>query len=273
MWRQQKDKRGGFEVSIYAVTRSKLLTKMLSSLRSGATWATLFAFSRAVASIAYEEYILAPDSRILKPRSVRTVNGSVTNAAALLEGADGFAIFNSSCWVTLDYEKNIGGLLSVEVKSSSSENVTIGVTFSESSEWISPLTSDGMSDGAPSEILYLSIADGPGVYSLSEDHIRGGFRYLTLSTTSGAVIEVASVTTNFTAAPHRDPRDYTGYFNCDDDLLNRIWYAGECTMKYRQRQASKIAQELILPSSVPSTPLPENPTSGERLQLGRTPGP
>ena len=24
-------------------------------------------------------------------------------------------------------------------------------------------------------------------------------------------------------------RDYTGYFHCDDELLNRIWYAGAYT--------------------------------------------
>jgi hypothetical protein len=35
----------------------------------------------------------------------------------------------------------------------------------------------------------------------------------------------------FTPVPHRDPRDFTGYFHSDDELLNRIWYAGVYTVQ------------------------------------------
>jgi hypothetical protein len=117
--------------------------------------------------------------------------------------------------------------LSIEVASWSPPNATIGVTFSESSEWVSPTVNNGLSDERFSEALYLSVGQRPRTYSLSEDHIRGGFHYLTLSGTAGAVIEPTSTITNFTSVPHRDPRKYTGYFHSNDELLNRIWYAGK----------------------------------------------
>lgn len=49
--------------------------------------------------------------------------------------------------------------------------------------------------------------------------------------TTGSV-EVISAEVQYTAMPHwKDDAlaDYTGYFHCDDDLLNRIWYAGAYT--------------------------------------------
>jgi len=36
----------------------------------------------------------------------------------------------------------------------------------------------------------------------------------------------SQISTYFTAAPVQDLRDYKGYFHSNDELLNRIWYAG-----------------------------------------------
>lgn len=76
-------------------------------------------------------------------------------------------------------------------------------------------------------MLYLNIGAGSGTYSVSRDHEYGGFRYLTIVGTADATIEMLSVETNFTAVPVNDPRAYTGYFHCEVELMNRVWYAGE----------------------------------------------
>lgn len=72
----------------------------------------------------------------------------------------------------------------------------------------------------------------PGTYTTDSDHARGGFRYLTLVHNTTGSIDVESISVHYTAMPHYEEdqiANYTGYFHCDDDLLNRIWYAGAYT--------------------------------------------
>lgn len=177
----------------------------------------------------YSHYILAPDNRTISPVSVYNINGSVTNAEAVTATGNGTAVFDGLVGVTYDYGKNIAGVVSVTVGASSSPDAFIGLTYSESSLWISPNGSDATQDIGIDDILWLAVGEGPGTYSVSRDHERGAFRYLSLVTNTSGTIEVTAVTTNFTAAPVNDLRAYSGYFNCNEELLNRIWYAGAYT--------------------------------------------
>jgi hypothetical protein len=180
-----------------------------------------------VAAIPYSEYILAPDSRILYPFAIHKINGSVSNAASLIGGARGRAIFHGASSVTFDYGKNIAGVVSVTVGTSSSPDAQIGLTYTESSLWINGQASDATADAGLDEVLRLPVGKGPGTYTVGRYHERGAFRYLSLVSNCNASIEVTSVETNFTAAPVQDLRAYKRYFHCNDDLLNRIWYAGK----------------------------------------------
>ena len=202
---------------------------MLCTLSISQCVAVAFAllFKYAVA-VPYSQYILAPSSRTLYPSSIYKVNGTVENAESLTNSAVGNATFtgaNSS--VTFDYGKNIAGVVSVTVGTSSSLDAFIGLTYTESSEWISGLGSDATADAGIDAILWLPVGQGAGSYSVSREHERGGFRYLSLITNTSATIEVTEISTNFTAAPVNDLQAYTGYFHSNDELLNRIWYAGK----------------------------------------------
>lgn len=45
---------------------------------------------------------------------------------------------------------------------------------------------------------------------------------------STGTVEVRSVVVDYRAAPtQEDLTAYTGYFHSNDELLNRIWYAGK----------------------------------------------
>ena len=106
----------------------------------------------------------------------------------------------------------------------------IGLAYTESSLWISD-ECDATADAGLDEALYFHVT-GPGEYTVSRQHERGAFRYLSLLHNSTGSIEVEQVTVDFTAMPHWEDdqlRDYSGYFNCDDELINRIWYAGAYT--------------------------------------------
>jgi len=193
---------------------------------------SLLAFLALTVNAAkYEQYILAPNSRTLHPASVYKVNGTVDNAESLVGAPQGSAAFRGISAVTFDYGKNIAGRVSLNIGQVSDSNQYIGVTFSESSLWISGEGSDATHDAGIDEILWFRVT-GPGVYTAPPERVRGAFRYLSLVHNSTGSVEVTGVTTNFTAMPHYDEeqlRNYTGYFHCNDGLLNRIWYAGAYT--------------------------------------------
>jgi hypothetical protein len=187
---------------------------------------SLLIVASSVTAIPYSEYILAPSSRTLYPSSVYQVNGSVTAAESLVGGPDGSAVFNGISSITFDYSKNIAGVVSVTVGQSSDPNAVLGLTYTESNLWINGQGSDATADAGLDEVLWLPVGQGAGTYTVDRFHERGGYRYLSVINNSTAIIEVTSVVTNYTAAPQQDLRAYKGYFHCNDELLNRIWYAG-----------------------------------------------
>lgn len=180
-----------------------------------------------IAAIPYSEYILAPSTRTLHPVSVYKVNGTVTNAESLTGDDIGSATFYPNSSVTFDYSKNIAGVVSVTVANSSSPDALIGLTYTESSLWINGQASDATADAGLDEVLWLPVGQGAGTYTVERYHERGAFRYLSLVNNGSASIVVTSVVVNFTAAPEQNLREYAGYFHSNDELLNRIWYAGE----------------------------------------------
>jgi hypothetical protein len=52
---------------------------------------------------------------------------------------------------------------------------------------------------------------------------------MTLVSNTSATVELKSVSVHFTAAPSQELQAYKGYFHSNDELLNRIWYAGAYT--------------------------------------------
>lgn len=176
------------------------------------------------AAVPYRQYILAPPSRTLRPVSVYGQHGSLTSEAALLEGykQSGQTLvldaFNSS--VTYDFGKNIAGLVNLNV---SSENGSIGITFTESSLWVSSAACDAISDSGLDAPLVFNITS-PGSYEAPPDKERGAFRYLTVVNLGTEELSIADLWVHFTAMPHwaeNALQNYTGWFHSDDEKLNR----------------------------------------------------
>jgi hypothetical protein len=185
----------------------------------------LLAFVGALALTAhakYDQYILAPESRTIYPSSVYTVNGTVDNAESLASSSPGSAKFLNWASVAYDHGKNIGGLITFTVGSTSDAEQFIGIGFSESSLWISGNWSDATADAGNDELLWWKIT-GPGQYTVERRHERGGFRYLTLVHNSTGSVEVTQIRTHFTAVPHfadDQLRNYTGWFNSDGNTTH-----------------------------------------------------
>ncbi|KAJ5722734.1 hypothetical protein N7488_000769 [Penicillium malachiteum] len=178
----------------------------------------------AAGKVPYEDYILAPASRNLIPTSVYQVNGSVTKTES-----SGKATLNGVSSFTLDFGKNVAGLVSLDVESVSSTSAFLGVTFTESNLWISSEYSDATGNSGYDSVLWFNVGKGAGIYTPENKFQRGAFRYLTVVSNTSATIDLNSVRVSFTAAPVQRLRDYTGWFHSDDELINKIWYAGAYT--------------------------------------------
>lgn len=198
-------------------------------------WSSLLTASLLQACFAsatpYSDYILAPSSRTIYPASIHRTNGTITNTQSLLASSantTGAAVFKGNSSITFDYGKNIGGIVSLTVGSVSEPNAVLGVTFTESSLWINGAASDATADAGLDTPLWLAVGAGPGTYTVGTEYNRGAFRYLSVVSNSSGTVEVQSVAVEFRAAPEQeDLRAYTGYFHSNDELLNRIWYAGK----------------------------------------------
>lgn len=152
-------------------------------------------------AIPYSEYILAPSGRTLSPVNIHRANGSVSNAAGVTTSGSGSTVLSSNSAITYDYTKNIGGLVSFSVSNVTGSNEFIGISFTESSFWISPDGSDATQNVAIDETLWFQIT-GTGNYTVDDSHQRGGFRYLNVYHNSSGSVALDSLTTNFTAMPN-----------------------------------------------------------------------
>jgi len=167
-------------------------------------------------AIPYDEYILAPRSRTLHPAAVHNTNGSVSNPESLT-GSNGSSVFDGNAATSYDFGINIAGVVSLNVGSVSDSSQYIGVTFSESSYWVSNASSDATADAGKDETLWFHVT-APGRYTAPREKERGGFRYMTLVHNSTGTVEVTSAEVHYTAMPHWEDdaiANYTGYFHCD----------------------------------------------------------
>ena len=178
------------------------------------------------ASVPYHQYILAPSSRTLRPVDIYTQYGSLSAESALLEGDKSLTgpplvlhAFNSS--VTYDFGKNIAGLVNLEV---ASQNGSVGVTFTESSLWVSSAFSDPSANPAGMDARLLFNITSPGLYEAPWKMERGGFRYLTVVNLGTEELSIKDLWIYFTPMPHWPDnalQDYTGWFHSNDEKLNR----------------------------------------------------
>ncbi|MFJ6465988.1 alpha-L-rhamnosidase C-terminal domain-containing protein [Streptomyces sp. NPDC091387] len=198
----------------------------------------------------WDAHNLSPASRTVRPVAVYTTTGTVEGAASLTSrhGSGTARLTGAGSSVTLDFGREVGGFVALTVAGSSDEGQVVGLTYSELSSYVSPSASDGSNGGSNDEPAVRYPAAPGGRVDTSKDipvaedgsaravapasQQRGGFRYLTVVNETGATLALTGVTVRVTFAPNaRDLRAYPNYFHCDDDLLNRIWYAGAYTVQ------------------------------------------
>jgi hypothetical protein len=214
--------------------RTATLTTLIvlaALLPAGAVPGQITAAAAAPPPGAIEALNLSPTSRTVRPTAVYRTTGSVSNPQSVLsDQATRISGTNSS--ITLDFGKEVGGLVTLSYGAASDGGQQVGLAFSESSQYVGndsdvSATHEGRGDGA-----LTAGAPSNGSYTMPNQYLRGGFRYLTVFLRTGGWVDLTRVSLNFTAAPGKaNPAAYANYFYSNDNLLNRIWYAGAYTVQ------------------------------------------
>lgn len=177
----------------------------------------------------WDASIHAPTDRTLSPRSVLSwpnLDSSPFSEQVVLNG-------NGSL-VTYDFGIEVGGIVSISLDGTGLGE--LGIAFTEAKNYVGEWSdsSNGNFTG-PDGALYTSL--DTELWTMPSNKLRGGFRYMTvfLLTNESASVTLKDVNVFLDFQPTwPDLRAYQGYFYSDDDLLNRIWYAGAYTLQSNQ---------------------------------------
>ncbi|KAK5087441.1 hypothetical protein LTR24_006710 [Lithohypha guttulata] len=185
----------------------------------------------STARVPYSEYVLTPKSRTLRPSQVYNVNGTVDAAKDLTTKHSARTVFRGPSAVTYDFGKEVVGLVSFNVNEVVAPDESfIGISFIESRLWINSEGCDATADSGIDQALWWSVEPG-GTYTAEKWHQRGGFRYLNVYHNTTGDVTLSDLTVDYTAIPQYSEEQLasgiqTGYFHCEDEQINRVWYAG-----------------------------------------------
>ncbi|KAJ7595645.1 Six-hairpin glycosidase [Mycena floridula] len=188
----------------------------------------------------WDAFNYAPKSKTVYPAHIYHTQGNVVGAQNLLGTTGSATISGTNSWVTLDFGVEVGGLISLAF--GSSNGTRISLSFTESPMFIRPLFSDDSSFPSANTtydgVLPVAVPRTPGFWTQPAFSLRGGFRYLTISSNSLGSATFSNVSCAISFMPHvADLRAYSGYFSAEDpvfsdkDFLTKVWYAGAYTVQ------------------------------------------
>ncbi|KAF2202924.1 Six-hairpin glycosidase [Delitschia confertaspora ATCC 74209] len=181
----------------------------------------------------WESNIYAPSSRTVQPKSIL----SLPEGKRISAYPSSMTLKGNGSALVFDFGIEVGGIVSLVY--SSSGTGSLGLAFSEASTWIGEWSdsSNGKFQGRDGAIYANVTKTTSGTYIMPDKYMRGGFRYLTLfltttTSSSNTSIDIKNITLNLSFQPTwSNLRAYQGYFHCNDELLNKIWYAGAYTLQ------------------------------------------
>jgi hypothetical protein len=188
----------------------------------------------------WDKNIFAPETRTVSPINVL----DLANASVASTYPGKKSLVGNASALVFDFGVEVGGILSVNYTTTGGPG-SMGLAFTEAKDYIG-LQSDssngkfalGSGDYACGDGALYSDFESAGTHSYTmEDHkMRGGFRYLTVfllvQGNETATLDIDSITLELSIHPTwENLRAYQGYFDCNDEMLNKIWYSGAYTIQ------------------------------------------
>lgn len=181
----------------------------------------------------WECNILAPRSRTIIPKSVLSLPQG--NFVSHYKNGSGIALpSNNGQGMVFDFGLEVGGIITINY-TLNGPSATLGLAFTEGRQWIGRKSDNSNGGSGADGALVTNITSaGHGLYVMDDTHLRGGFRYLTVFSDAvpGTTIDINSINLELSFQPTwPNLRAYQGYFHSNDELLNKIWYAGAYTLQ------------------------------------------
>ena len=179
----------------------------------------------------WQDNRFAPSSRTVSPKSILFLaSGEVISSYPEPNTLTG----NGSS-IVFDFGIEVGGIITVGYTASGPG--ALGLAFTEAKDYVGQWSdsSNGAFKG-PDGALYGNFTSaGEGTYVMPDKRLRGGFRYMTaflLANDTTTTLDISNVSLELAFQPTwSNLKAYQGYFHSDDELLNRIWYAGAYTIQ------------------------------------------
>ena len=188
----------------------------------------------------WSDNIYAPASRTVSPASAFPLHSNTTfdyhPNNFILSG-------NGSAWV-FDFGKEVGGIVTINY-STNNDSGAVGLAFTEAKDYVgygsdssnSVFAGGNVDQSCNDGALYSNFTgQGNHSYTMDLEHLRGGFRYLTIflltNETSNFTLSIQDISLEIGFHPTwSNLRAYQGYFHSNDDELNKIWYSGAYTLQ------------------------------------------
>ncbi|KAG9249067.1 glycoside hydrolase family 78 protein [Calycina marina] len=182
---------------------------------------------------AWEANNFSPATRQVIPARVLKEDGSLLAQWT----ATSMTSFTSGPLLVFDFGKEVGGIVTITYAAVGSGPV--GVSFTEAKNWTGVFSDDSNgafnTDGqghADGFLTFTAVDCTTSTWTLPDANMRGGFRYLSLNNGNNVDINILNISLDLSFAPEwPNLRAYGGYFDSNDDLLNKIWYAGAYTLQ------------------------------------------
>jgi hypothetical protein len=178
----------------------------------------------------WDKYNYSPTNRTVSPITIYSTDFDQISS---FPPSNPVILAGNGSTLVFDFGKEVAGIISVTYSAEGSGS--LGLAFSEARNWTGQWSDSSNSFDTIDGAIYADITDtSSNTYIMPDAKLRGGFRYLTLftTTTSSISVSISDITLEISYAPTwSDLRAYGGYFYSSDDLLNRIWYAGAYTLQ------------------------------------------
>ena len=192
----------------------------------------------------WPQFVLAPSADDVRPTSIVSTSGDVTDASTLAEPSGGGAVTltmrpgEPQPSVVVDYGRDVSGIPYFDVRSRTGTPI-LSSSYSEGRQYIGPAGDNAPSNssaGDSSRVDSLTVR-GPG--RATTGLIQGGERYQEIGLTSVGSVTLTAIGIRFTAV-RAMPNNYRGWFDSSSTALDRIWYDGAYTTQLDELPAQTL---------------------------------